>query len=292
MYTPKDSFTGGVDIVAILMPIVFAVLLIVVFFKFVLPRLSRFKRKSPNRNASNNAGGSLLQSDEVGLLSVESLKKGRSPDQQKAIDYFFGAKKSGCLSGLLNKTGPCDDKEYDDVVLRKLNELGAKARALSKIGMVEEQVNEIDPVRVFGFEGRGNSVGNLYKAKIGDDGRWRSSVFSVTWLFFSDCQVIMYNVCFDLLSDSMSERTEDYFYSDITNFSTVTDSEDHIDVSTTTKGCFGKMQDNVNKIIVSYNSFSLIVPGDKFRCSVSGVANVTQTIQGIKQKLREKKING
>ncbi len=207
----------------------------------------------------------------------KQLKKGKSPDQCKAVDYFFPV--GGCLGG----KGPKDD-EYSSIVLALINKMGSKEHALGKIGMDEDQVNEIAPVFFWGYESNDVHVGDTYAAKLGDDGHWRSSRVSCTWLFFSNEQVFMYHIELDLLSDAKKENTEEYFYRDITNFSTSTKTVESIK---TTTGCMGK--ENVEKKNTDTNMFSLIVPGDKFTCSVSGISNVDDTIKGMKNKLREKK---
>lgn len=200
-------------------------------------------------------------------MTKEELKaalKGKTAEQKKVITYFNA---TGCLSGKIK------DEAYDELVKQKLNSLNVKQRALAKIGLDEDELKEIPPVYFHGWE---------YDAKphptyscIGNDGRSRASKYSATYLFFSDTQVYMYSIVFDMASDSKSERTEEYFYKDITNFST---SSDSIEIMSTK----GKRQ-------VETNRFSLIVPGDKFYCSTTGVSDVDQVISAMKQKLREKK---
>lgn len=201
----------------------------------------------------------------------KSLLRGKTPEQKKVITYFNA---TGCLSGKIS------DEAYDALVKQKLNSLNTKKRAIDKIGLDEDELKEIPPVYFHGWE---------YDAKpaptysmVGKDGRSRASKYSATWLFFSSTQVYMYNIVFDMASDSKSERTEEYFYKDITNFST---SSDSIEVTSFT-GCQGntpvKKQSETSR-------FALIVPGDKFYCSTAGVSNVEQVIRAMKQKLREKK---
>lgn len=197
----------------------------------------------------------------------KSLLKGKTPEQSKAIKYFNA---TGCLSGAPK------DEEYDELVLARLNDLNVKQRAMDKIGLDEDELKEIPPVYFHGWEYEGAS------SKIGKDGRSRASKYSATWLFFSSTQVYMYSIVFDMFSDSKKERTEEYFYKDITNFST---SSESVEV-TTFSGCQGN---TANKKTVETSRFALIVPGDKFWCSTTGVADVDQSISAMKQKLREKK---
>lgn len=212
-------------------------------------------------------------------------------DQEKLIyDYFVDngeQPKGGCFHKETNST--LTDEQYDQRVTEKLNQYASKSKALQRIGMDESQVNEIEPIRLFGFERRSAAVGDVYLSKVCNDGRWRSSVCSITWLFFSNDQIIMYSGRFDMLSDSKTELTDEYFYKDITNFTTVTETEQTVLYSGEKSGCLKKTAAPTKKL-TDYDTFMLVVPGDKFRCSVSGIANAKQVIDGVKQKLREKKI--
>lgn len=198
------------------------------------------------------------------------LLKGKTAWQKQAIKYFLD---SGCIASL---TG-IKDETYDQMVRTTLCFLDLRNKALEKIGLDEEQVKEISPIFLHGFN---YDEGTL--KKIGSDGRSRSSKYDATWLFFSDTHVYMYAYTFDMTSGSKSEKTEEYFYKDITNFST---SNESVEV-TYLSGC---MKQNTNKKIVEYSRFALVVPGDKFYCSTSGVPNAEQSVSAMKQKLREKK---
>lgn len=204
-------------------------------------------------------------------MSVPShLLKGKTAEQKKVIKYFHD---SGCLAAITRMK----DDEYDEMVLSKMNGLNLKKRALGKIGLDEDQLKEIPPVFLHGYEF------DKADSRVGSDDRLRSSKYSATWLFFSDNQVYMYTYVMDMTSDSKQERTEEYFYKDITNFST---SDETVDANRIT-GCTGN---GVKKISREYSRFALVVPGDKFYCSTSGVPNAEQSVRGMKQKLREKKM--
>jgi hypothetical protein len=81
--------------------------------------------------------------------------------------------------------------------------------------------------------------------------------------------------------DSTKERTEEYFYKDITNFSTTAEDVETLEPS----GCFNKVQ----RTSAHYDVFQLIVPGDRFLCDLSSLAEAEEKIQSMKAKLREKK---
>lgn len=199
-----------------------------------------------------------------------NLLKGKTQDQKQVIKYFLD---SGCMAAL---SGMKDDA-YDQMVSSKLNGLNLKQRALGKIGLDEDQLREIPPVYLHGY-----NFDNGSYIKVGSDDRLRSSKYDATWLFFSDSQVYMYSYTMDMTSDGKKETTEEYFYKDITNFSTSSETTEANKVS----GCGGN---NVTKITREYSRFSLVVPGDKFYCSTSGVADADRSVSAMKQKLREKK---
>ena len=198
------------------------------------------------------------------------LMKGKTAEQKQVIKYF---QDTGCLAAL---TG-MKDEAYDQMVQTTLNGLNLKNKALGKIGLDEDQVKEIAPIFLHGYNYDNNAL-----TKVGSDGRSRSSKYDAAWLFFSDTHVYMYAHTFDMTSGSKKEKTEEYFYKDITNFSTSTDTVEVTKFS----GCKG---DKISKKMVEFSRFALVVPGDKFFCSTSGVPDAESSVSAMKQKLREKK---
>ena len=77
--------------------------------------------------------------------------------------------------------------------------------------------------------------------------------------------------------DKKNESTDEFFYKDVTSFSTSS-------VTETAHGLGDK------KFEVESNKFSMVVPGDKLYVSMDGVADSESIIQAMKQKLREKKM--
>ncbi len=205
---------------------------------------------------------------------LKQALKGRTPDQQKVIKYFYGD--SGCLSKGLS------DQEYEAMIQAKLSSIDFKQKALNKIGLDESQVSEIRPVR---FDGYVFDDKKAY-ARCGKDRIWRSSAYQVSWIFFSNTQVYVYQYTFNMDEDGRRESTEEYFYRDITNFST---SSDAVEKEVVDKvSCTGKT--TYIRKNVETNRFALIVPGDKFYCSMKQSDYSEKAIQGMKAKLREKKM--
>lgn len=200
---------------------------------------------------------------------VKERIKGRSDNQKAVIRYFCND--DACLS-----KKPISDQEYDEMVREVLRSNDYRKKALSKIGLDEDQVTEIEPVHFEGFQFDKQSL-----AKQGDDGKYRSSKYQVSWLFFSGTQVYLYQNTFNMDEDGKKESTEEYFYKDITNFSTSTD--------TVETPVYDKKENKTFLQNVDSNRFALTVPGDKFYCSMEQNDYTERAIQGMKAMLREKK---
>ena len=200
---------------------------------------------------------------------VKNRIKGRTDEQVAVIRYFCNDPK--CLS-----KKPISDAEYDEMVLAVLRSNDYKKKALDKIGLDEDQVKEIEPVHFEGFQYDKQSL-----AKQGDDGKYRSSKYQVSWLFFSATQVYLYQNTFNMDEDGKKESTEEYFYKDITNFST---SSDTVETPFYDKETGKDILKNVDS-----NRFAITVPGDKFYCSLEQNEYTENAIRGMKSMLREKK---
>ena len=199
-------------------------------------------------------------------VEKKKLLKGATPEQKTAINYFMPD--AGCKS-LFSSV---KDDAYDAVVKAAIDNSNSFQRALDKIGLDQEELNEIPPVTLYGYESSNYS-------KATETGAYRTNLYSITHLFFSATQVYMYQIILNTMKNERKERTEEYFYKDITNFSTSTDNRE----VTLLKGC-GKFE----KVNVEVQQFSLIVPGDKFSCATYG--DIEQSVKAMKNKLREKKM--
>lgn len=194
--------------------------------------------------------------------AVRQLTKGKNEEQRKTIEYL-------CKSGCMTKT--ISDEEYLDMVHRKRDSMNFKQKALSKIGVDEDEVSEIPPAMFEGFVYEG-----AY-AKQNASGKWVSSAYQVSWIFFSSTQVYLYSYTFHMDGDKKNERTNEFFYKDVTSFSTLSE-------SSTAHG----LRDNTFE--VTSEQFAMVVPGDKLFMAMGDVQNADSIIQAMKQKLREKKM--
>ena len=199
---------------------------------------------------------------------VKIRYKNRNDEQKKVIRYF-------AVEGCLSKT--MSDVQYDELVKSTISNQDFKKKALDKIGLDESELKEIDPVH---FEGWAYGD-NISYAKRGKDGNWRSSAYQVSWLFFNSTQVYLYQNTIHFDKDDKKVATEEYFYKDITNFSTSTDTVE-------TPYWDPKQKKSLLENIDS-NRFALTVPGDKFYCSLEQNDYTERAIQAMKAKLREKK---
>lgn len=199
---------------------------------------------------------------------VKNRYKNRNDEQKKVIRYF-------AVEGCLSKT--MSDAQYDELVKTTISKQDFKKQALNKIGLDESELKEIDPVHFEGWA-YGN---NISYAKRGKDGNWRSSAYQISWLFFSSTQVYLYQNTIHFDKDDKKVETEEYFYKDITNFSTSTDTVE-------TPYWDPKQKKSLLENIDS-NRFALTVPGDKFYCSLEQNDYTERAIQAMKAKLREKK---
>ena len=197
--------------------------------------------------------------------------RGRSSDQQQVIHYFLDER--GCLA----KGIP--DSEFDANKNRQINALNLKQKALNKLGIDEDQVKEVDPICLIG------PVYDKGWRRRGSDNINRYSVYQVTYIFCSAEQVYVYQYTISLDSDEKKERAEEYFYKDITNFTTIDDTEElEFEVS---QGCMGAL--DTKRIKVNTNKLKIAVPGDAFICAMISNDETEGQIQALKAKLREKK---
>lgn len=199
---------------------------------------------------------------------------GRTEEQKKVIKYFYGA--GGCFS--FNLT----DEQYEGMVSSRMQGIAFKQKALEKLGLDESQVQEIAPIH---FEQYDFGDGALCKGSKNFT-KWLSSVFQITWLFFGDEQMYVYQYTFHMDTDEESEETREFFYKDVTMFKF----EDSIQEEWVPggKNCIGQTQ--LVRKGINRNKFAIIVPGDTFYCSVHKNEYTERSMRGMNAKLREKKM--
>jgi len=198
--------------------------------------------------------------------------------------YLFNAKSKRCGCNGITLT----DEAFDTIVIHDYERLNLKQRALEKIGVDESQVKEIEPVKFAWYSLMKNGKFRDFKEiglHQGDDGVWRTGVFEVTWLFFSDAQIFTYKYEFHLSESRRNEITQEYFFKDVTNFTSF--SEDEEFPKEKSKDSDDESDGKSNRI--TSESFKIVVPGEVFLCSMRNDEFANQRIMAMKAKLREKK---
>ena len=217
-------------------------------------------------------------------LQVETLKRGKSPEQKRAIDFFFDLGSKGC--GCLSRNSTMSISEYINLVQSKVNKLDTKTMALSKIGLDESEVKEIEPICLSSF---------VYDDDVyvkAENDIVVSSQYSISWIFFSATQIYTYKYIFDTTSDNTWEITNDFFYTDITCFTTVRAVKEKIDLEI--KGCVLSSLfsgDNYVKHNYVVDTLEIIVPGTTYKFGMRNSEKFEPSVQAAKAMLREKKYN-
>jgi hypothetical protein len=172
------------------------------------------------------------------------------------------------------------DTEYDALIQSKIAD--SKKKALTKIGLDEDEVKEIDPVD---FEGYQLGTDPEYTKKRADE-TFVSSNYVKTWLFFSNAQIYIWIFNFHLDRDKEKENTQEFFYKDVTSLNTSSEYA-KTKILIPPKGLFS--EENIKEEEVSSTTFELIVPGDKITVPMENTEANNNRVQAMKQKLREKK---
>jgi len=207
-----------------------------------------------------------------------TMKKGKTDEQKKVIDFMYRVG-GGCLG----KGSKMTMEEYLNLVQQKCQSLNLQARALQKIGVDYSQVQEIQPVVLSSFAYDDDCLIRV------DDNMAVSNRYSITWIFFGREQMFTYKYTFETTSDNTWESTKDFFYTDITAFSTLTQVKEKIEIKIN-KGCKGCLSpETVTKRHYVVDSLEIVVPGTSYAFFVRNSNTIQQSIMAAKAMLREKK---
>lgn len=220
---------------------------------------------------------------------LTAAKKGKTESQKKVIDYFLDEGKGGCLS----KKG-LTDEDYDTIVRDRINSINFEEKAFAKLGIDKSQITEVEPIITEGYYTYSSDLSDdklktLFKIwrKTGEDEKVRTSAYQRTYMYFSDNQVFIYQIVVFMDRDDINEYGKEFFYNDITSFTTKTTTEEHI--VETRGGCFKKP--TTEKVLIERTEFKLVVPGDEFCYSLYDSELRESSIQGMKAKYRDAKIS-
>ena len=185
-------------------------------------------------------------------------------DYNKNADYF---ENNGCCLLFFLSLGQMTDSQYDSVI--KLELQGMQQRALDKLGIDIDEVKEIEPIVIDGFVYDG-----FTKCKKGRDGVWRTNMYKVIYLFFSQNEVHSYTCEFCTTEEQKKESTDVYFYQDI--------------VSASTESSIAKVEYEQ----IQYESFKLTTSGGtSLRAAIADSEQARRSISAMRQLLRAKKIS-
>lgn len=222
-------------------------------------------------NAANQAAADAAAKQQ----EMQMLLRGKNSEQQAVIKFFYGAS-GGCMSSGMTV------EEYMQKVRARRDSLDTKSMALRKLGIDEEEVQEIAPVTFEGYVFN-DKVDNLVARATTNS--WVSSEYMITWLFFGEREVFIYQYSFSMTSDSKKENTMQYFYQDVTNFTA--SSETYQKLVAESSGCMGGAQ--YMQASANADEFKIVVPGDTLRCSMTPTDSTDAAIRGMRNKLREMK---
>ena len=197
----------------------------------------------------------------------------KTVEQKMIIQTFFRPKKGGCLAFKPKEMTP---EEYEALVSQWREKLALKQKGLLKLGIDEDQVKEIAPICFWGYN---------YDKPVYTRARYASKI-QETWLFFSDTQIYVYSYTFSMTDAFHSEKTEEYFYKDVTSFSTFNDHTETVNYFE--EGCPKREVGKKSQVDTAF--FKIVVPGETFMCPIIVTQSNEQKIQAMKQKLREKKL--
>lgn len=207
---------------------------------------------------------------------MNDLCRGKNSEQQAIIKFFYGSS-GGCMS-----SSGMTYQQYQEKVSARLAGLNTKDMALRKLGIDEDEVREIDPVSFEGYLYTDKKDNLVARAGSG----WVSSDYQITWLFFGEKELFIYQYTFSMISDSKRENTMQYFYQDVTNFAAASETYQKW-TSEPKGGCSGGV--DYMQVSADADEFKIVVPGDTLRCSMTPTDSTDAAIRGMRNKLREMK---
>ena len=142
------------------------------------------------------------------------------------------------ICAYLDKRKSISDSELDQYCESRVGDL--KNEAINKLGIDEDEIREVQPIQVSGYDNVSKAWNILYKQ--GKDGMWRSSQYEVSLLFCSKDTVHCFVRRFSIISDEHSDSIEELFYRDIVSIKVAQDNRnaqtEFIELSTSVGSVF------------------------------------------------------
>lgn len=163
------------------------------------------------------------------------------------------------------------DAEFEKLVEDKIASMDIAKISLEKLGLDPDQVKEIHPIilRDKVIDDHSLTVRNR------DNNSVHSSTQHVTYLYFTDEQLFVYKIQFDMCCNMQDEWASEFFYKDI------------CDVSSYTSRNILKGQGF--EFEYSTVSFNIIASNSQIGFDLNGDNENVGSIQAMKQKIRERK---
>lgn len=188
----------------------------------------------------------------------------------------------------LTASNAAAEEKYDTYVKEDIEDF--KKRAIERLGIIQEEISIINPIEGIGplldykpQQVQGN-VFNLFahnlhdlRFKVGVDKKIRYTLLQATVFFFSEEQIYVYQVDYDICSGEIfGDRTYEYFYRDIDCVIT------------------GKQLENINRkkdISKEYEYFSVIVTSGTSTKAISDTDKsiLDNQVMGMRVLIRNKK---
>lgn len=200
-------------------------------------------------------------------------------------------------------------KEVDKLYEQKVAEINPRESALRTLGIDESELDPgAEPIRI----NAKRFIGAYRKAP---DGLFRTDVQEITYFLFTEKQIYSYKIIFSLTGDTIETKDDSFtrqeilkeiFYSDIVSIKTSRE-----DTTLNVSKAIGQNEEAPKKkkarakknvavseeeknpenevVVVSSESFTLIVPNDSISCSFYTTPEYTVSIKALRDRIRAKK---
>ncbi len=164
------------------------------------------------------------------------------------------------------------DKEFEALVEEKIENMNIQQMGLDKLGLDIDQIKEIRPI-VLSDKIRIKDQSLIVYSKV--DNSTHSSTQYVTYLYFTDEQLFVYKIVFDMCCNIQDEYTSEFFYKDICDVSSHT-------YKNILKGDGFEFE-------YSTIAFKIIASNSSIGFEMTGDNDKVDSIQAMKQKIRDKR---
>ncbi len=163
------------------------------------------------------------------------------------------------------------DEEYEKLVNKKIESLNLKKLGAERLNIDLEQIKEIEPI-ILKDKVLDKTSLRVYNPK---DKSIHSSTQNVIVIYFTDEQLLAYKIQFDMCCNAKKEWTSEFFYQDVCDVSSYEYSNIYL----------------VNNIRFDVNElkFEIISTNSSIGFVMNGAPSSNQSIQAMKQKIRDKK---